>query len=91
MTSQTPTTSSPLALADSLCVDEAEVNMLLKLRCEEWSLTLQMFNEPALAEKAAQKTDKERSQLKKGGFCTDHEVAVAELKRLADLTKLYKQ
>ena len=27
----------------------------------------------------------------KGGFCTDHEITVATMKKLADLSKLYKQ
>ena len=38
---------------DSLCMKENDFNMLLKLRSEHWSYTLQMFNEPKLAEKAS--------------------------------------
>lgn len=74
---------------DSRCVDEHEVNMLCKLRSDHWSRTLLQFHEASLAEKAAQKTDKDRSELK-GGFQTDHAITVATLKRLADLSKLYK-
>lgn len=75
---------------ESQCIEENDVNMLLKLRSEHWSHTLNMFHEPTLAEKASQKTDIDRKQLK-GGFCTDHEITVATLKKLAELTKLYKQ
>jgi len=49
-----------------------------------------MFHEPSLVEKAAQKTDKAKKDLL-GGFLTDHEITVATLKKLADLSKLYKQ
>lgn len=48
---------------ESLCVKEYDVNMLLKLRAQHWSRTLEMFHEPTLAEKAVQKTDKERKEL----------------------------
>lgn len=64
---------------DSRCTEEHEVNMLCKLRSHHWSRTLNQFHEPSLAEKAAQKTDKERSELQ-GGFQTDHAITVATLK-----------
>lgn len=76
---------------EALCIREHDVNMLLKLRSQDWARTINMFHEPSLAETAAQKTSKDRKELQSGGFCTDHEITVATLKRLADLTKLYKQ
>ena len=48
---------------DSLCVEEHEVNMLLKLRAHHWSRTLNMFHEPSLAIKASEKTDKSKKDL----------------------------
>ena len=78
---------------EALCVKEHDVNMLLKLRSHHWTRTINMFHEPTLAEKASQKTNKDRSELLKAGgaFVTDHEITVATLKRLSDLSKLYKQ
>jgi hypothetical protein len=76
---------------DSLCVDEHLVNMLLKLRAHHWSRTLNMFHEPSLAIKANEKTDLDKKELESGGFVTDHAITVATLKKLASLTKLYKQ
>ncbi len=75
---------------DSLCVEEHEVNMLLKLRAHHWSRTLNMFHEPSLAIKANEKTDKSKKDLEAGGFVSDHAITVATLKKLASLTKLYK-
>ena len=34
---------------DSVCKEEHEVNMLVKLRAHHWIRTLQMFHEPSLA------------------------------------------
>ena len=41
---------------DSRCEDEHEVNMLTKLRADDWKRTLHIFHEPELAIKAAEKT-----------------------------------
>lgn len=76
---------------DSVCVDEHEVNMLLKLRAYHWSRTLTMFDESCLALKASEKTDVDKKELGEGGFVTDHAITVSTLKKLASLTKLYKQ
>jgi len=75
---------------DSRCVEANEVNMLCSMRSEHWSRNLNMFYEPSLAEKASKKTDKAKKELL-GGFITDHAITVATLKKLADLSKLYKQ
>jgi len=45
---------------ESLCIREHDRHMLLKLRSHHWSRTINMFHEPTLAEKAAQKTGKDR-------------------------------
>ena len=39
---------------------------------------------------AAEKTQKSKEELR-GGFCSEQDIAVATLKKLADMTKLYKQ
>lgn len=56
---------------DSKCDKEHEVNMMCKLRAEHWSVTIEMFHEKRLAQKAAQMiTDKSRTDFK-GGFDTE--------------------
>ena len=76
---------------DSVCVDEHEVNMLLKLRAYHWSRTLTMFDEPSLALKASEKTDIDKKKVEEGGFVMDHALTISTLKKLSSLTKLYKQ
>ena len=65
--------------------------MLLKLRAHDWSRSLANFHEPSLREKAVQVAGLDRKDLEKGGFVTEHQIVVAQLKKLADLAKLYKQ
>ena len=57
---------------DSICVEEHEVNMLLKLRAHDWSRSLANFHEPSLREKAVQVAGLDRKDLEKGGFVTEH-------------------
>eukprot|EP00806_Schmidingerella_arcuata_P006889 Macronucleus_729.p1 GENE.Macronucleus_729~~Macronucleus_729.p1 ORF type:complete len:325 (+),score=65.28 Macronucleus_729:127-975(+) len=75
---------------DSQCEDELEVNMLGKLSARDWKHTLLQFHEGELAQKAAEKSDKPREELK-GGFCTEHDITVGTLKKLSKMAKLYKQ
>ena len=74
---------------DSKCDRDLQADMLLKLRAYHWSRTLLLFDEARLSSKAAESQIAKEKM--KGGFCTDHEITVATMKKLADLSKLYKQ
>jgi len=76
---------------DAKCVSPYEMNMLCKLRAHHWSGTILNFDETTLSKKAAEKTEKEKTRELAGGFSTDHQITCATLKRLAALTRLYKQ